>query len=340
MHIYILLTYALTLKHNYVHQHAHTYTQAVMHKRPAVFDWLLEYGGKDSLLALNDQGLTPVTLAVRLGSEPMFQHIRHSTTDTNWKIGKSKLVVTSLEQIDTYRIKGTKRDSGILSPQARLWRLSSWGSNRVKDVGGMVKSGGQFLADGAAIALNDAETAFGPRHTQSAMNPLSQVSKLSDHMLSLQRALALNNQKLLKENLLLHPQFASCISELGISEVNSISFKHNDVRRLSSTVDELHSSEKWRCALEVVVRHEIDEFFDVDVFDFLIEEKWNKFACRMHFQRTIIFLGFVLIAMINAVSVFRVFNSHKWCNRAKMLTLENSTGSPGAIATQNRIWIR
>mmetsp|Transcript_31859 Transcript_31859/g.80202 ORF Transcript_31859/g.80202 Transcript_31859/m.80202 type:complete len:433 (-) Transcript_31859:26-1324(-) len=46
---------------------------AVFHRRKEVFDWLIQHNGKDSLEELNHDGLTPFTLAARLGHVDMYK---------------------------------------------------------------------------------------------------------------------------------------------------------------------------------------------------------------------------------------------------------------------------
>lgn len=79
---------------------------AVMHQQHAIIDWLFTVGAQHSLETMNDDGFTPVTLAARLGLVATFHHTVSHMRDLVWTYGDVQMTKTSLEQIDTFRIKG------------------------------------------------------------------------------------------------------------------------------------------------------------------------------------------------------------------------------------------
>jgi len=81
---------------------------AVKHSSTSVVDWIMVNGGADSMRMLNVDGLTPFTLACSLGNTKMFEHILHVHMRTLlWSFGTVEMSMTSLEQVDTYRIDGS-----------------------------------------------------------------------------------------------------------------------------------------------------------------------------------------------------------------------------------------
>jgi len=93
---------------------------AVFHRRKEVFDWLMKNDGKDSLEELNQDGLTPFTLAARLGHIDIWRHIlQTSMTETVWKFGNVSRTKIDLRQLDTYRMEGGK---------TMLHKLKTWRS--------------------------------------------------------------------------------------------------------------------------------------------------------------------------------------------------------------------
>jgi len=50
----------------------------------------------------------------------------------------------------------------------------------------------------------------------------------------------------------------------------------------------LHERPKWRSSLGIIVRHEIGAFSDDQLFNRLIEDKWNTFGRSMYFWRTFV----------------------------------------------------
>jgi hypothetical protein len=49
----------------------------------------------------------------------------------------------------------------------------------------------------------------------------------------------------------------------------------------------LYENERWRCALEVIVDHEVQEFVKDELFQRLIKEKWDRFGWKMYMKRTV-----------------------------------------------------
>eukprot|EP00282_Hemiselmis_andersenii_P041327 CAMPEP_0172068896 /NCGR_PEP_ID=MMETSP1043-20130122/12452_1 /TAXON_ID=464988 /ORGANISM="Hemiselmis andersenii, Strain CCMP441" /LENGTH=668 /DNA_ID=CAMNT_0012729179 /DNA_START=9 /DNA_END=2012 /DNA_ORIENTATION=- len=89
---------------------------AVFHRRKEVFDWLMKNDGKE----LNQDGLTPFTLAARLGHIDIWRHIlQTSMTETVWKFGNVSRTKIDLRQLDTYRMEGGK---------TMLHKLKTWRS--------------------------------------------------------------------------------------------------------------------------------------------------------------------------------------------------------------------
>eukprot|EP00282_Hemiselmis_andersenii_P015972 CAMPEP_0114112884 /NCGR_PEP_ID=MMETSP0043_2-20121206/2620_1 /TAXON_ID=464988 /ORGANISM="Hemiselmis andersenii, Strain CCMP644" /LENGTH=1168 /DNA_ID=CAMNT_0001205003 /DNA_START=196 /DNA_END=3702 /DNA_ORIENTATION=- len=79
---------------------------AVLHKQLRVIDWLIAHGGKPSLTIMNMDGLTPFTLAAKMGSGTVLYHILNThMRDVSWAYGSVSLAKTSLEQMDSFRVK-------------------------------------------------------------------------------------------------------------------------------------------------------------------------------------------------------------------------------------------
>jgi len=79
---------------------------AVYHKQLKVIDWLITHGGKPSLTMMNHDGLTPFTLAAKMGSSTVLYHILNThMRDVSWGFGSVSLAKTSLEQMDSFRVK-------------------------------------------------------------------------------------------------------------------------------------------------------------------------------------------------------------------------------------------
>mmetsp|Transcript_34365 Transcript_34365/g.83640 ORF Transcript_34365/g.83640 Transcript_34365/m.83640 type:complete len:1321 (-) Transcript_34365:622-4584(-) len=77
---------------------------AVLHQRKAAFDLLAE--NKADVTITNHQGLTPFTLAARLGFTSMFEHIlTKQYQEPVWSYGGVKLVKTDLTQVDSFKMK-------------------------------------------------------------------------------------------------------------------------------------------------------------------------------------------------------------------------------------------
>jgi hypothetical protein len=80
---------------------------AVNHDQIEVVDWLLDHGGA-SLRLLNADGLTPFTLAAKLGNVRMFYHLLESKhmCETAWVYGHVRMTQMSLEQVDSFKVEG------------------------------------------------------------------------------------------------------------------------------------------------------------------------------------------------------------------------------------------
>jgi len=79
---------------------------AVFHKQLRVIDWLIGHGGRPSLTMMNLDGLTPFTLAAKMGSSAVLYHILNThMRDVSWAYGSVSLAKTSLEQMDSFRVK-------------------------------------------------------------------------------------------------------------------------------------------------------------------------------------------------------------------------------------------
>jgi len=78
---------------------------AVMHRHTHIIDWLMENGAKESLGFINDDNLTPFTLAARQGSVDIFyQFLTKYMQTTAWKYGEVQMSRMSLEQLDSFRM--------------------------------------------------------------------------------------------------------------------------------------------------------------------------------------------------------------------------------------------
>jgi ankyrin repeat protein len=95
---------------------------AVRHKKMAVIDWLLQNGARPSLRVLNEDNLTPLTLAVRAGDPVLFQHMLSQLEINVWKFGSASMVVTPLEQVDTFLISSGERST--------LWKSNTFKKKR------------------------------------------------------------------------------------------------------------------------------------------------------------------------------------------------------------------
>lgn len=57
----------------------------------------------------------------------------------------------------------------------------------------------------------------------------------------------------------------------------------------------LSANPHFTCALKVVVQHEINCFFDLPIFTYIVNDKWDKFGYRMHVNRVLANAFFVAI---------------------------------------------
>jgi ankyrin repeat protein len=104
--------------------------QAVKYRRISTIDWLLNNGAEHSLSILNDEDLTPLTLAVRLGDTTTFEHLVTCQRVNVWRYGTVCMDIMSLEQIDTFRIapekKTNDRDPSVFRRFYRTYLLPVW----------------------------------------------------------------------------------------------------------------------------------------------------------------------------------------------------------------------
>ena len=73
-------------------------------------------------------------------------------------------------------------------------------------------------------------------------------------------------------------------------------------------VEHIHLDAFWRSALEVVVENERNAFIDIDkasIFQDLIAQKWDSFACRYHIYNEILPYA-IFVAIFTAAHLYRV----------------------------------
>ena len=77
---------------------------AVRYNKKVSIDWIMAHYGQESLHMLNADGMTPFTLAARLGNVEVFHHIlRKHMTQVVYTFGSTQVSHVSLAQLDTYR---------------------------------------------------------------------------------------------------------------------------------------------------------------------------------------------------------------------------------------------
>lgn len=77
---------------------------AVIHRQSEIIDWLMVNGSKESLGYMNDEHLTPFTLAAYHGYVDIFQKLTNHMRETQWVYGQVQMSRLSLEQLDSFRI--------------------------------------------------------------------------------------------------------------------------------------------------------------------------------------------------------------------------------------------
>ena len=289
---------------------------AVMYKQSRVVDWLLDHGGKPSMRAMNEDGLTPLTLAVRNGDPDMFQHLISRMRVQTWEIGSSKMIATPLEQIDTFRIT-----SSVASEGETIKRPSWFLPRRVADTFISARSmptGQSMRTASADTEQSHDERAESPTHDDcasgksrmhetfsgnSGMDPLASLDALSRPEVC-ERLMKINDNVQQMSLLALSPlgtdKIGKASSSLRMSweersahlKVKNLIYKNEDKPLPTS----LHEEPNWRSALEVVVQHEINEFFDEDIFVDLVDTKWEQFGRRKQLLRILICALVVLCA--------------------------------------------
>ena len=279
---------------------------AVMYKQSRVVDWLLDHGGKPSMRAMNEDGLTPLTLAVRDGDPDMFQHLISRMRVQTWEIGSSKMIATPLEQIDTFRIT-----SSVASESETMKRPSWFLRRRVADsfIDACSMPTGQSIRTASAdTKQSHDERAESATHDdlpnrRSGMDPLASLDALSRPEVC-GRLMKINDDmqqiSFLASSSLWSDKIWKASSSPGMSwkerssqlKVENLMFKNEDKPLPTS----LHEEPNWRSALEVVVQHEINEFFDEDIFVDLVDTKWEQFGRRKQMLRILLCALVVLSA--------------------------------------------
>ena len=97
-----LTTHACLLQDTWGNTSLH---MAVLYNQEEVVDWIVHHAGVRALTILNDDGFTPLTLTARMGLVSVFHRLLNHCRETAWKYGDVQMSKTSLEQIDTFRIR-------------------------------------------------------------------------------------------------------------------------------------------------------------------------------------------------------------------------------------------
>eukprot|EP00281_Chroomonas_sp_CCMP1168_P024482 CAMPEP_0206229178 /NCGR_PEP_ID=MMETSP0047_2-20121206/9557_1 /ASSEMBLY_ACC=CAM_ASM_000192 /TAXON_ID=195065 /ORGANISM="Chroomonas mesostigmatica_cf, Strain CCMP1168" /LENGTH=562 /DNA_ID=CAMNT_0053652457 /DNA_START=123 /DNA_END=1810 /DNA_ORIENTATION=+ len=74
----------------------------------------------------------------------------------------------------------------------------------------------------------------------------------------------------------------------------------------------LHSTPKWRSALEIIVRHEVEAFANDPLFNSLITDKWARFGRRMYLTRSFFPYVAVLILFTVMLNTLCQQKNHDW----------------------------
>ena len=78
---------------------------AVIHRQPHIVEWLMGNGAAPSLQIMNEDDLTPFTLAARHGFVDLFYiFLTRYMRETAWKYGEVQMSRMSLEQLDSFRM--------------------------------------------------------------------------------------------------------------------------------------------------------------------------------------------------------------------------------------------
>ena len=238
---------------------------AVMHQKKNVIDWLLQNGAKPSLRTLNQDHLTPLTLAVRMGNAEVFQHIVSNLEINVWTMGSARMLVTPLEQIDTFRI-ASKED-------AERWKIKE--KNQSKQILSKINAATTAAASTTLDAAK-ASTLGVVRMATNTANGVTRGFQAAIHvgkdpakaMVDLRAHKALFST--LKSRLENTTVVLSTLVQSGVKL-----FSKKPPGHVSESAHDLHSNDKFRSALQIVVENEIDAFFDVPLFRFLVNDKWE-----------------------------------------------------------------
>jgi hypothetical protein len=82
-------------------------------------------------------------------------------------------------------------------------------------------------------------------------------------------------------------------------EGNQVEPEGPDKKFRSDNLTSVNQNKLWRSALEVIVDHEVQEFVKDELFQRLINEKWNRFGRRMYIIRTIVLYLLVLACLLS-----------------------------------------
>ena len=259
---------------------------AVQHKQHETIDWLLENGASPSMLVLNEDNFTPLTLSVRNGDPQLFQHLTKRLQINVWSFGSAQMIVAPLEQLDTFVIASAPETK--MKKRHRRNILSS-AAQRTK----------AFVV---SAADKTKEAALGVAHLAQ-----DTVLGVTDGVRGITRAAGGSLTRALTRrafNLDSHQEFLSTLVADIQETVVGLSTALDDGSKLhlkppggaqSRSIQDLHSDPNFRGALEIVVHHEIYSFFDVPIFKYLIDDKWAKFARKLHIQRVLLYTFFVMV---------------------------------------------
>lgn len=234
-----------------------------------------------------------------------------------WEFGSAKMVVQPLDQLDTFRttrlISGAKKkmrrnagnsQRGLFD---RMRDTASTAAHGVTDAANTAARKSTALAATAIDAANSAAQGVG----RFAKDTVQDVGfGLGLHAQGGEKGMrgisALVNSKSL--DLRAHKDFFSKL--VAGADVSAVEFATNiegSVNMKTKTTNtgspielwELHSNPNYRCALTIIVQHEIDTFFDVPVFAKLVEDKWQRFGYRMHLRRVLAYSFFVSTTLVS-----------------------------------------
>jgi len=244
------------------------------------------------------------------------------------------MVVQPLEQIDTFRTsaliggaKKKKRRTMGSSQRGLFGKLR----DTVTDVANTAAHKSTAMAATAIDAASSAAQGVG-RFAKDTVQDVGFGLGLHAHggAKGLRGISALVNSKSL--DLRAHKEFFSkMVARANLSAVEFATNVEGSVNMKMKTTTtgspielwELHSNPNYRCALTIVVQHEVDSFFDVPVFAKLVEDKWQRFGYRMHLRRVLAYAFFVSICVASFCACSKLGSStdHNWCCRSLLRRL-------------------